>query len=71
MGDQVVRDRLHQLVKDTETPPERTEVTLTQPRATQLYYECADKIDQHNRESIIGQKELILTILSMCLVDTF
>jgi hypothetical protein len=50
MGDQGGCDRLHQLVKDKETPPERTEVTLPQPRATQLYYECAAKIDHHNRD---------------------
>jgi hypothetical protein len=50
MCDHVVCDRLHQLVKDKETPPERIEVTLTQPSATKLYYECAAKIDQHNRD---------------------
>jgi hypothetical protein len=47
---QVVRDSLHQLVKDKETPPERTEVALTQPIATQSYHECTAKIDQHNRD---------------------
>jgi hypothetical protein len=30
MGDHVVCDRLHQLVKDKETPPEQTELNLTQ-----------------------------------------
>jgi hypothetical protein len=38
MGDQVVCDRLHQFFKDKETPPEHTEATPAQPRATQLWY---------------------------------
>jgi hypothetical protein len=83
MGDQVVRDRLHQLVKDKETPPERTEVNLTQPRATQLYYECAAKIDQHNRDchATLGierklvthnwAKRVNISILFICLVDAW
>jgi hypothetical protein len=64
MGDQVVRDWLHQLVKDKETPPERTEINLTQPRATQLYNECAAKIDQHNRDcqATMGLKKRWLLI---------
>jgi hypothetical protein len=41
---------MKQLDKDWETPPERMELNLLQPRATQVYYETAGLIDQHNRD---------------------
>jgi Transposase IS4 len=83
MGDQVVCDTLHQLVNDKETPPERTEVNFSQPRATHFYYGFAAKIDQHNRyhQATLGierklvthnwAKQVNITILYMCLVDAW
>jgi hypothetical protein len=32
------------------TLPEKVELTIPQPAATELYYAAAGKIDQHNRD---------------------
>jgi hypothetical protein len=38
-------------------------VTLSQPRAIQIYYECAAKIDQHNRDrqATLGVEKKVVT----------
>jgi hypothetical protein len=41
--------RWRKISEDIDTAPERIELTVTQPEATQFYYDACGKIDRHNR----------------------
>jgi hypothetical protein len=49
-GQPQIRDRWRQLVNDLTTPPEKVEIVVTQPVASEIYYDCCAKIDNHNRD---------------------
>ena len=67
----------------TDTPPERVELVVEQPKAAEVYYSVCGKVDQHNRDrqsTLCIEKKLRtndwsmrvnLTILSMIIVDTW
>jgi hypothetical protein len=82
-GRPYVRERWRQLVNDLTTPPEKVELTIPQPIATEIYYSAAGKIDQHNRDrqATLAMETKLKThdwsmrvnmsILCMCVVDTW
>jgi Transposase IS4 len=82
-GQPHIRQRWRQLVSDLTTPPEKVELTVPQPVATETYYAACQKIDQHNRDrqATLGlerkfkthdwAKRVNMSILSMCIVDAW
>jgi hypothetical protein len=45
-----VQEQWRQFVPDLSTPLERLEIVITQPVATEIYYDCCGAIGQHNRD---------------------
>jgi hypothetical protein len=70
-------------VRDLTTPPEKLEVVVPQPVATEIYYSCCGLIDQHNRDrqATLGMERKFKThdwsmrvnmsILAICIVDSW
>jgi hypothetical protein len=63
-GEPPQRQRYRQLVRYCNTPPEKVDISILQPKAEQLYYETCGKIDQHNcdRQSMLGLEHMMKTI---------
>ena len=67
----------------SQLPPERVELTIQQPKVTEIYYSTCGKINQHNRrradtlmidkkiETKQWDKRINLSILGMIFVDSF
>ena len=82
-GTPISRERWRQTTKDKTTPPEKQNIIIPQPKATEIYYDVCGKIDQHNRDrqATLGlerklkthdwSKRVNLTLLSMCIVDSW
>jgi hypothetical protein len=79
-----VRQRRRQIAPvESQEPPERVELTVSQPKAAEVYYDVCGKIDLHNRrrhdtlnvEKKIQVKEwsmrVNLSIFAMIVVDTY
>ena len=76
-------NRWHQVSLELDALPENVELTIPQPKATEVYYWTCGVIDQHNRhhqdnlktekklETKKWDKRVNLTIFSMIVVDTW
>jgi hypothetical protein len=79
----ILRKRWRQIGDDPEVDPARVELTITQPKAVEVYYSACTKIDQHNRDqqdTLTLEKKLVindwstlvnLSILAVILVDNW
>ena len=77
------RNRWHQVSLELDALPENMELTIPQPKATEVYYRTCGVIDQHNRhcqDNLKTEKKLEtkkwdmrvnLTIFSIIVVDTW
>ena len=77
------RNRWRQVLLELDALPENVELTIPQPKATEVYYRTCGVIDQHNRhreDNLKTEKKLEtkkwdmrvnLTIFSMIVVDTW
>ena len=77
------RNRWRQVSLELDALPENVELTIPQPKATEIYYRTCGVIDQHNRhrqDNLKTEKKLEmkkwdmrvnLTIFSMIVVDTW
>ena len=80
-GNPIKRRRLRQVDKTPDADPENVYLQIDQPRAAEMYYTSAAKIDQHNRsrqadlgiERKLGthdwSKRVNLSIFSMIVID--
>ena len=77
------RIRWHQVSLELDALPENVELTIPQPKVTEVYYQTCDVIDRHNQhcqDNLKTKKKLAtkkwdmrvnLTIFSMIVVDTW
>lgn len=77
------RDRWRQVDEEPNAPPTKVHLTISQPKAAEIYYASCGKIDQHNRDrqDTLGIERKLkthdwstrvnLSLLSMCFVDTW
>ena len=82
-GTAYVRKRWRQVNEELDADPERVELRIEQPKASQLYYDTCASIDQHNRhrqdtlkletkvETHSWDKRVNTTLFGMCVVDTW
>jgi Transposase IS4 len=83
LGELITRYRWRQVVDDEYADPEKVEVVLPQPLASQLYYDAAATIDHHNRDrqaflclekkvkTLDWACRLNLLLLAICIVDAW
>ena len=82
-GHAIERKRMRQMEPlESQLPPETVELTIAQPKATEVYYETCSAIDRHNRsrhdnlslekkfETKDWSMRVNLSILGMIIVDT-
>ena len=82
-GAPYIRERWRQVNEAPNAPPDRIQLTVSQPKAAEIYYNSCGKIDQHNRDrqdTLSIERKLKthdwstrvnLSLLSMCFVDTW
>jgi len=83
-GADYVRTRWRQVDDTPNADPERVEMNIPQPKASELYYSACGQIDRHNRcrqddlnmiEKKLGtlrwDMRVNLSLLSMCIVDAW
>ena len=79
----IVRHRMQQIDRSPNAAPVLQRLEISQPACSKLYYDNCGRIDQHNRVRQDGlklerkfgthdwSKRLNLTLLSVCVVDTY
>ena len=82
-GQPFVRKRWRQVDQTADASPEKVELLVQQPKATEVYYSVCSKIDRHNRnrqdtlrmerkvETRLWWKRVGTSLLSMVIVDTW
>ena len=82
-GTQICRTRWTQADKTVNAAPERQERDISQPKAAELYYKAAGKIDQHNRhrqdslrlerklQTTDWSKRVNVTLFAMTVIDAY
>jgi hypothetical protein len=67
-GQPNVRTRWRQIDRNENAEPTRVTLTVTQPKATEIYYSVCSKVDQHNRSQQVFldiEKKLVTTDWSL------